>query len=58
MKIDKLIKGGDIMIWYDMSYNKIESEILNNLEIEQEEKEEEDMANEFNKTNTPVFNSY
>lgn len=58
MKIDKLIKGGDIMIWYDMSYNKIESEILNNLEIEQEEKEEEDIANEFNKTNTPVFNSY
>lgn len=46
------------MIWYDMSYNKIESEILNNLEIEQEEKEEEDMTNEFNKTNTPVFNSY
>lgn len=46
------------MIWYDMSYNKIESEILNNLEIEQEEKEEEDMDNEFNKTNTPVFNSY
>ena len=58
MKIVKLIKGGDIMIWYDMSYNKIESEILNNLEIEQEEKEEEDIANEFNKTNTPVFNSY
>lgn len=58
MKIDKLIKGGDIMIWYDMSYNKIESEILNNLEIEQEEKEEEDIANEFNKTNTSVFNSY
>lgn len=46
------------MIWYDMSYNKIESEILNNLEIEQEEKEEEDIANEFNKTNTSVFNSY
>ena len=46
MKIDKLIKGGDIMIWYDMSYNQIESDFFNKLDIESEENDSdvEDIA--------------
>lgn len=46
MKIVKLIKGGDIMIWYDMSYNQFEPELINKLDIESEENESdiEDIA--------------
>lgn len=39
MKIVKSIKGGDIMIWYDMSYNQFEPDLINKLDIESEENE-------------------
>lgn len=36
------------MIWQDMSYNQLESDFLNKLDIESEENEmEEEVANEF-----------
>lgn len=34
------------MIWFDMSYNQLESEFLNKLETEPEENEIEDVINE------------
>ena len=45
------------MIWYDMSYNQLDTDFLDKLETEPEENEVEDVVNEFNETNTPVFNS-
>ena len=51
-------KGGDTVIWSDMSYNQPEIDIgfRDRLETEPEEIEEEDILNEFDKTNTFVFN--
>lgn len=45
------------MIWQDMSYNQLESDFLNKLDIEPEENEmEEEVANEFDQANSFVFN--
>ena len=48
------------MIWYDMSYNRLEADFLNKLETEPEENEVEveDAVNEFDQASTPIFNSY
>ena len=47
------------MIWYDMSYNQLNIDFLHKMETEPEEieYEVEDIVNEFNQTDTFVFNS-
>lgn len=55
----KSSKGGDNkLIWYDMSYNRFESDFLNKLEIETEENEAEDVVDEPDQTNSFIFNRY
>lgn len=48
------------MIWEDMSYNQLEiyTSFQNKLETEPEEIEEEDVFNEFDQTNSFIFNRY
>lgn len=46
------------MIWYDMSYNRLEVDFLNTWESELEKIEEEDAANESDQTNSFIFDSY
>ena len=51
-------QGGDKqVIWYDMSYNQFEPDFLNKIINELEDNEVEDVVNEFDETNTPVFHS-
>ena len=45
------------MIWYDMSYNQFDPDFLNKIINEPEDNEAEDVVNEFDETNTPVFHS-
>ena len=40
-----------------MSYNQLDIDFLNKLELLPEENEVEDVIDEFDQTNTPVFNS-
>lgn len=51
-------QGGEIMIWYDMSYNQFEADFLNKLETESEENEIEDAVDEPDQTNSFIFNRY
>lgn len=52
-------QGGDNkLIWYDMSYNRFESDFLNKLETEPEENEVEDAVDEPDQTNSFIFNRY
>lgn len=46
------------MIWYDMSYNRLETDFLNKWESELEKIEEEDTSNESDQTNSFIFDSY
>ena len=38
-------QGGNIVIWYEMSYNQFEPDFVNKLETEPEENEVEDAVN-------------
>lgn len=52
-------QGGDNkVIWYDMSYNQLDTDFLNKLETEPEENGEEEAVDEPNQTNTFIFNRY
>ena len=43
------------MIWYDMSYNQFEPDFLNRLEVEPEENQAKGVTDEFNETDSCVF---
>ena len=44
------------MIWYDMSYNRLDADFLNKFETEPEDNtEEEDHINGLNETNSLIF---
>ena len=52
-------QGGDKqVIWYDMSYNQLETDFLNKLETEPEENVEEEAIDEPDQTNSFIFNRY
>lgn len=52
-------QGGDNkVIWYDMSYNQLETDFLNKLETEPEENVEEEAIDEPDQTNSFIFNRY
>ena len=46
------------MIWYDMSYNRIDTDFLNKFETELEKNEVEDAVYEPDQTNSFIFNRY
>ena len=50
--------GGNKVIWYDMSYNQLETDFLNKLETEPEENVEEEAIDEPDQTNSFIFNRY
>lgn len=47
------------MIWYEMSYNLVKDKLLDKLIVEsQKQQETEEKNNEFNQTNTFIFDRY
>lgn len=47
------------MIWYEMSYNLVKNKILDKLNVEaQKQQETEEKNNEFNQTNTFIFDRH
>lgn len=46
------------MIWYDMSYNRFETDFFNKLETEPEENSEEEVMDEPDQTDSFILNRY